>query len=270
MKGELARLGEDHQVNLKLIAGLKAERLDDRVGLLRQFDGIRRTVDVSAKSGMMNAMDRFNQQAVGILTSGKFADAMDLGKENPKILARYTPRHKEEGARGTTADGYNASRKLLLARRLIEAGVRVVSVSFSDFDTHSSNFSRMRHLVPVVDHALATLVADLGERGMLDDVLIVAWGEFGRTPKVNAKGGRDHWPRVSPGLMAGGGIRAGQVIGATDKIAAEPTARPVHYQDVIATMYQHLGLDPNATTVNDTTGRPQYLCNTGRPIRELL
>jgi hypothetical protein len=270
MKGELARLGKDHQVNLKLIADLNAERLDDRVGLLRQFDGIRRTVDVSTKSGMMNAMDRFNQQAVGILTSGKFADAMDLEKENPKTLARYTPRHKEEGARGTTADGYNASRKLLLARRLIEAGVRVVSVSFSDFDTHSSNFGRMRHLVPVVDHALATLVADLGERGMLDDVLIVAWGEFGRTPKVNAKGGRDHWPRVSPGLMAGGGIRAGQVIGATDKIAAEPTARPVHYQDVMATMYQHLGLNPNATTVNDPTGRPQYLCDSGRPIRELI
>ena len=270
MKGELTRLGKDHQVNLKLIADLNAERLDDRVGLLRQFDGIRRTVDVSTKSGMMNAMDRFNQQAVGILTSGKFADAMDLEKENPKTLARYTPRHKEEGARGTTADGYNASRKLLLARRLIEAGVRVVSVSFSDFDTHSNNFSRMRHLVPVVDHALATLVADLGERGMLDDVLIVAWGEFGRTPKVNAKGGRDHWPRVSPGLMAGGGIRAGQVIGATDKIAAEPTARPVHYQDVMATMYQHLGLNPNATTVNDPTGRPQYLCDSGRPIRELI
>ena len=219
---------------------------------------------------MMSAMDRFNQQAVGILTSGKFADSMDLEKEDPKMLARYTPRHKEEGARGTTADGYNASRKLLLARRLIEAGVRVVSVSFSDFDTHSSNFSRMRHLVPVVDHALATLVADLGERGMLDDVLIVAWGEFGRTPKVNAKGGRDHWPRVSPGLMAGGGIRAGQVIGSTDKIAAEPTERPVHYQDVMATMYQHLGLNPNVTTVNDTTGRPQYLCDTGRPIRELI
>ena len=157
-----------------------------------------------------------------------------------------------------------------MARRLIEAGVRVVSVTFSDFDTHSSNFDRMRHLVPVVDHALATLVADLGERGMLDDVLIVAWGEFGRTPKVNAKAGRDHWPRVSPGLMAGGGIRTGQVIGATDKVAGEAIERPVHYQDVMATMYEHLRLKPRATTVIDTTGRPQYLCDTGRPIRELF
>ena len=267
MKGELARLGGDHQISLKLLPDLNAARMDNRVGLLHQFDGLRRQVD---QSGMMNAMERFNQQAVGILTSGKFAEAMDLDKENPKVLARYTPRHKEEGKRGTTADGYNASRKLLLARRLIEAGVRVVSVTFSDFDTHSSNFDRMRHLVPVVDHALATLVEDLGERGMLDDVLIVAWGEFGRTPKVNAKAGRDHWPRVSPGLMAGGGIRTGQVIGATDKVAGEAIERPVHYQDVMATMYEHLRLKPRATTVIDTTGRPQYLCDTGRPIRELF
>ena len=267
MKGELARLGKDHQVSLKLLPDLKANRLDDRVGLLRQFDGIRRQAD---NTRMMDALDRYNQQALGILLSGKFGDAMDLEKEDPKVLARYTPRHKQEGERFVTADGFNASRKLLLARRLIEAGVRVVSVTFSDFDTHSKNFSRMRHLVPVVDHAMATLVTDLRERGMLDDVTIVAWGEFGRTPKVNAKGGRDHWPRVSPGLMAGGGIRTGQVIGATDKIAAEPTERPVHYQDVMATLYQHLGLNPNATTVNDTTGRPQYLCDTGQPIRELM
>ena len=100
-------------------------------------------------------------------------------------------------------------------------------------------------------------------------MLVVAWGEFGRTPKVNSKGGRDHWPRVSPAIMFGGGIRTGQVIGATDRIAGECTERPVHYQDVIATMYQHLGLNPNAVTVEDTTGRPQYLCDTGRPILEL-
>ena len=170
----------------------------------------------------------------------------------------------------TTADGYNASRKLLLARRLIEAGVRVVSVSFSDFDTHRRNFSRMRHLVPVVDHALATLVSDLHERGMLDDVTIVAWGEFGRSPKVNKDGGRDHWPRVSPAILAGGGMNVGQLIGATDKHAGEATARPVHYQDVMATLYQNLGLPPRATTITDITGRPQYLCDTGRPIRELV
>ena len=267
MKGELTRLGGNHQVSLKLLPDLQAERLDDRVGLLRSFDSIRRRAD---STPMINALDRFNQQALGILLSGKFGDALDLEKEDPKVLARYTPRHKEMGERFTTADGYNASRKLLLARRLIEAGVRVVSVSFSDFDTHRRNFSRMRHLVPVVDHALATLVSDLHERGMLDDVTIVAWGEFGRSPKVNKDGGRDHWPRVSPAILAGGGMNVGQVIGATDKHAGEATARPVHYQDVMATLYQNLGLPPRATTITDITGRPQYLCDTGRPIRELV
>jgi uncharacterized protein (DUF1501 family) len=266
MKGELARLGGNHQVSLNLLPDLNAVRLDDRVGLLRRFDRIRRHAD---NSGMMEALDRFNQQAVDILLSGRFAAAMDLEKEDPKVLARYTPRHKEEGERFTTADGYNASRKLLLARRLIEAGVRVVSVSFSDFDTHSKNFARMRHLVPVVDHAMATLVADLEERGLLDEVTIVAWGEFGRTPKVNDKGGRDHWPRVAPAIMAGGGMRVGQVIGATNRLASEAIARPVHYQDVMATLYHNLGLDPK-TTIADTSGRPQYLCDFGEPVRELV
>ena len=267
MKGELARLGKNHQVSLKLLPSLKASRLDSRASLLRQFDSIRRYAD---NARMMDALDRFNQQALGILLSGKFGDAMDLGKEDPKVLARYTPRHKELGERFVTADGYNASRKLLLARRLIEAGVRVVSVTFSDFDTHSKNFARMRHLVPVVDHAMATLVTDLRERGMLDDVTIVAWGEFGRTPKVNGKAGRDHWPRVSPAILAGGDMNVGQIIGATDKQAGEATARPVHYQDVMATLYQNLGLPPHETTIADTTGRPQYLCDVGQPIRELV
>ena len=148
---------------------------------------------------------------------------------------------------------------------------KVANSDRHSWDCHTNLEKRMRDdAAPMFDPAIATLIEDLDERGMLDDVLIVAWGEFGRTPKVNAKGGRDHWPRVSPGLMAGGGIRTGQVIGATDKIAAEPTKRPVHYQDVMATLYQHLGLNPNATTVNDTTGRPQYLCDTGQPIRELM
>ena len=267
MKGELARLGKDHQVSLKLLPDIKAARLDDRVGLLRQFDGIRRHAD---NTRMMDALDRFNQQALGILLSGKFGDALDLEKEDPKVLARYTPRHKQEGERYVTADGFNASRKLLLARRLIEAGVRVVSVTFSDFDTHSKNFSRMRHLVPVVDHAMATLITDLSERGMLGDVTIVAWGEFGRTPKVNGKAGRDHWPRVSPAILAGGGMKVGQVIGATDKQAGEAITRPVNYQDVMATLYLNLGLPPHETTITDITGRPQYLCDTGQPIRELV
>jgi uncharacterized protein (DUF1501 family) len=128
----------------------------------------------------------------------------------------------------------------------------------------------MRYLGPLIDHALHTLVTDLDERGMLQDVMIVVWGEFGRTPKINDKAGRDHWPKVAMGIMAGGHLKSGQVIGATDKHAAEAIERPVHYQDVIATLYHHLGIDARGTTLTDTTGRPQYLVDLGQPIAELI
>ena len=194
---------------------------------------------------------------------------MDLEKEDPKTLARYTPAVTRTKKSSTSEDHFSM-RKFLLARRLIEAGVRCVSVSFSDFDTHSANFSRMRHMLPILDHGLCALVSDLEERGMLDDVSIVAWGEFGRTPKINAKAGRDHWPRVAPAILAGGGIRAGQVIGATDRTAGTATQRPLHYQDVLATLYHNLGIHASSTTVDDPTGRPQYLLDKGQPIQELV
>src|SRR5262249_26958405 len=148
-------------------------------------------------------------------------------------------------------------------------GVRCVSVSFSDFDTHSKNFPRMRQLLPIVDHALCALVTDLDERGMLGDVSIVAWGEFGRTPRINKDGGRDHWPETSPVLLAGGGMKVGQVIGATDRNAGSVISRPVHFQDVFATLYHNLGIDPERTTLPDPNGRPQHLLTSGQPIREL-
>jgi uncharacterized protein (DUF1501 family) len=195
---------------------------------------------------------------------------MDLSKEDPRLVARYTPQVSRSADAHYTSEGPEAAQKLLLARRLVEAGVRCVSVSISDFDTHSNNLPRLRDIMPTVDHALHALVLDLEERGMLGDVSIVAWGEFGRTPKVNRDGGRDHWPRVGMAMMAGGGMRVGQVIGSTDRYAAEVTSRPVHYQDVIATLYHNLGLDPLSTTVTDTTGRPQFLVNIGQPIRELI
>ena len=217
----------------------------------------------------MEAMDRFTQQAVSILTSGRFADALDLSREDPKIVARYTP-GADTIERFTTSEGPESARKLLIARRLVEAGVRCVSVSISDFDTHSNNYPRMRQLLPIVDHAIHALVTDLESRGMLDEVTIVAWGEFGRTPKVNGKGGRDHWPRVSPAILAGGGLKVGQVIGETDRYAGEVVSRPVHYQDVTATLYHALGIDPTAITVTDPNGRPHYLVDHGRPIRELV
>lgn len=267
MKGELKRLGEEQTVSLTLNETLSHSRLDDRRMLLAGLDRIKRRVDAS---GMMAAMDRFQQQAVGILTSGQFAAAMDLSHEDPAVVAKYTAAAPKQGTQSTTSEGPDSTRKFLLARRLVQAGVRCVSVSISDFDTHSSNFDRMRHLLPIVDHGLATLVGDLAERGMLDDVSVVVWGEFGRTPRINDKnGGRDHWPRVGPALLAGGGMRTGQVIGETDRTAGSAISRPVHYKDIFATLYRNLGIDARNVTIQDPQGRPQYLLDEGEPLPEV-
>jgi uncharacterized protein (DUF1501 family) len=235
--------------------------------LLADFDSLRRDLD---GSGTMEAMDRFTQQAASILTSGRFAEALDLSKEPKHFLHRYTPAAARAGFRFYTSEGPTSVRKLLLARRLIEAGVRCVSVSFSDFDTHEKNFPRMRQLLPLIDHGLHALVTDLEERGMLKDVSIVVWGEFGRTPRINSKnGGRDHWPAVSPALLAGGGMKVGQVIGATDRQGGTVVSRPVSYQDVFATLYRNLGINPATTTLSDPSGRPQHLLDRGEPLHEL-
>ena len=266
MKAELEGRSTGRSESLALTQGLSVDRLEDRVGLLRNLDTIRRDVD---NSGSMAALDKFTQLSLGILTSGKFADALDLEKEDPKVLARYTPRIVMPEMR-ETMESPKSAQKFLLARRLIEAGVRCVSLSIGDFDTHEDNFTRIRYLGPLLDHALDTLVTDLDERGMLNDVMIIVWGEFGRSPKINAKAGREHWPQVAMGIMAGGGLKTGQVIGSTDRHAADVTSRPVHYQDVFATLYRHLGIDARNTTITDTTGRPHNLVDVGRPIEEVI
>ncbi len=267
MKKELADRGERPAVRLTLVDGLTPERLNDRARLRAAFDGARRDLDAG---GNMEAMDRFTQQAASILTSGRLAAAMDLSREPAEGLERYTPPAAASARRFYTSEDGTAARKLLLARRLVEAGVRCVSVSFSDFDTHADNFGRMRQLLPIVDHALYALVTDLDERGLLRDVVIVVWGEFGRTPKVNKNAGRDHWPEVSPALLAGGGLKGGQVIGATDRVGGRVVSRPVQYQDVFATLYHALGIDQSATTLTDPNGRPQHLLERGEPLRELV
>ena len=266
MKKELARLGPNHSASLTLNAALDADRLNDRGKLLGGLDKIKRELD---NHGMMDALDRFHQQAASILTSGKFADALDLTKVSPRDLQRYTAPAPTTG-RFQTADDHRSMRKLLLARRLVEAGVRCVSVSFSDFDTHSSNFKRMKHMLPILDIGLHSLINDLQDRGMLDDVTVIAWGEFGRTPKINKKGGRDHWPKVGPAILTGGGMKTGQVIGSTDRTASTATSRPVSYKDVFATLYNRLGIDPHQVTIDDPTGRPQYLLDEGQAIDELV
>jgi hypothetical protein len=267
MQNELARLGKNHMVSLKLDGTISLDRLTDRTQLLAQFDTFRREVD---SAGMMGAIDRFTEQAVGILTSGQLSDALDFSKEDPHVLNRYTLT-ATGGRPNTTSESPGATKKFLLARRLLDAGVRCVSLSISDFDTHSDNFPRMRHVLPIVDHGLATLIEDLEERGQLDDTLIVAWGEFGRTPRINPKnGGRDHWPQVGPALLAGGGLRGGQVIGATDRTASVAISRQVSYKDVFATIYHHLGINPHGIALTDPQGRPQHLLDAGEVIRELV
>lgn len=266
MKGELARLGSDHKTELELISDIPVERLDDRLKLLKKVDAFHAAVD---DSGELEAMDQFKRQAYRILTSGEFANAMDIDREDPKVIDHYTPKTRWQGTPSYTSEGPDAALKFLLARRLVEAGVRVVSLSLSDFDTHSDNNSRMAHLGPLFDFGFHALVTDLESRGMLDDVTLLAWGEFGRSPMINSKGGRDHWPKLSMGMMAGGGLAGGAVLGATDRSAAEATDRPVHYADVVATLYHQLGIDPQLM-LHDRTGRPHVLMDHGTVIKELV
>jgi uncharacterized protein (DUF1501 family) len=152
---------------------------------------------------------------------------------------------------------------------LVEAGVRVVTLSFGRWDSHGQNFQLVRDHGGKLDQCLSALIEDLDVRGMLSDVTVVVWGEFGRTPRVNNNAGRDHWPAVSCALLAGGGISAGQVIGSTNRLGEFAKDRPVHFQEIFATLYRNLGINAEATTIVDPSGRPQYLVQKS-PIRELV
>jgi hypothetical protein len=253
--------GEGRQ-NMTL-SGLTLEQLEDRRRLLSSLDKLRRDTHTS---GQMAAMDRFTGGAFDVLTSSRLADALDISKEDPKVRERYgTGRPYSYQFDGAPT----VNEHLLLARRLIEAGVRVVTLSYGRWDSHSRNFDLVRDHGAKLDQCLSALIEDLDERGMLQDVTVIAWGEFGRTPRINKNAGRDHWPGVSCALLAGGGMRGGQVIGATNRLGEEPTERPVHFQEVFATLYHNLGIDTSRTTLTDPTGRPQYLVEKP-PISELL
>jgi len=240
------------------------DRLGDRKALLVSLDRLKREMDAS---GSMEGLDAFAQQAMGILTSSALAKALDLSQEDPQLVARYgtgDPKFRADGAPKMTEN-------FLIARRLVEAGARVVSLNFSRWDWHGGNFQRGREDMPMLDNALSALVEDLENRGMLDDVSVVCWGEFGRTPKINNNAGRDHWPRVSCAILAGGGLRAGQVIGATNRLGEYAEDRPVTFQEVFATLYHNLGLNLSAVREFDLRGRPQYLVDEGvAPLRELV
>jgi hypothetical protein len=246
------------------LQGVTLDRLQNRNNLLTSLDNYRRDLD---NSGAMEGLDAFTQQALGILTSSKLAAALDLSSEDPKLVERYgkgDPQFRADGAPKVTEN-------FLVARRLVEAGARVVSLNFSRWDWHGGAFKRGREDFPMLDRAVSALVEDLDNRGMLRDVSVVVWGEFGRTPKINKNAGRDHWPRVSCALLAGGGMRTGQVIGATNRLGEYATDRPVSFQEVFATLYHNIGLDLRSVREFDLRGRPQYLVDQGvEPMRELI
>jgi hypothetical protein len=252
-----------------VLKGTSLEQLGDRRRLLASFDNLRRELDAS---GRVQAADHFTRQALGILTSSKLAEALDLEREDPRLRDRYgrgSPEPAGYGDAGPLLNDY-----FLAARRLVEAGVRVVTLAYGRWDWHGkpygTTFENARNHMPMLDIGLTALLDDLYERGLEKDVSVIVWGEFGRTPKINPQAGRDHWPQVSCAMLAGGGMRTGQVIGSTDRLADHAKDRPVSFQEIFATLYHNLGIDVRTATVTDLTGRPQYLVDHAEPIRELV
>lgn len=260
-------LGDDVGKLFSLPSGLTTDRLQSRRSLTSDLDRLRRDLDLS---GSMEATNRFTQQAVSMVTGARARSAFDISKESESTRQRY--------------GDHEWCRQALLARRLVESGVSFVTIDLSNhgasgtWDTHGDNippyggiWNGLRPLLPVFDHLLTTLVSDLGERGLLDDVLVLAMGEFGRTPKIGTQGssdGRDHWPIVMSMTVAGGGFRHGQVIGASDRDAGQIKDRPVTPGDLAATIFHHMDV-PRDVTYLDNRGRPRFLIDQGKPIVEL-
>jgi hypothetical protein len=243
-------------------ANVPPTRFDRRRALLGQFDQFRRCVD----NAEIGAMESVYRRAFDVLTSDKVARALDLSREDPRLRDRYGP-----GWRQTLGDAAPMRNdQFLIARRLVEAGVRCVTVAYGFWDTHGGNFNWLRKYLPAFDQGVSALIDDIHSRGLDRDATVVVWGEFGRTPKINKAAGRDHWARVNSALLFGGGMHVGQVIGSTDKLGGSAASRPVHYQDVLATIYQNLGIDPHAF-IADKSDRPvSILPATAEPIRELV
>ncbi len=235
--------------NLRLPGGVDATRMDDRKTLLSTFDNVRREIDAT---GTMKGMDSFTTRAFDMVASGNVRKALDLTREEPRTRERY------KGVEG-----------FLTARRLVEAGVGCVTLSYGGWDTHGQNFTTLKKQLPAVDRGLANLIQDLHDRGMDKDVVTIMWGEFGRTPKINNGAGRDHWSPAMSALIAGGGLRMGQAIGSTSARGEYPKDRRYTASQVLSTIYHALGIDPSRTFPNET-GRPMYILEDREPVRELL
>ncbi|MCA9059011.1 MAG: DUF1501 domain-containing protein [Planctomycetaceae bacterium] len=225
-------------------------RLDQRRDLLKGIDNVRREVD---RSGLMEGLDSFEQQAFHLILS-RSQQAFDLKYEDPRVVDRY---------------GKGLGAQLLQARRLCEAGCGFVTVNYGGWDMHGNIQQAMNQRGPEVDRAVAALVEDLEQRGQLDNTLLVISGEFGRTPKINGGGGRDHWAPLSTLAFAGGGLKMGQVIGESAEKADVPRTTPITPQDVLATLFYVLNID-GRTQFTNQSGRPTYMLETGKPIEELI
>jgi hypothetical protein len=257
-----ARMDGEDLALLKRPANVSLGRFDHRRALLDQFDSFRRRANHGELSGMSDVYRR----AFDVLTSDKVAKALDLTREDPRLRDRYglgSSRHLGDGA-----PMWND--QLLIARRLAEAGARCITVAYGFWDTHGQNFQWLRDHLPLFDQGISALVEDIYARGLDRDVTVVIWGEFGRSPKINKDAGRDHWARVNSALLAGGGMKVGQVIGSTDKLGGSAASYPIHYLDVLATIYHNLGVDPG-TVLRDKADRPvNILPPTALPIRDLI
>ena len=238
------------QANLRLAGGVNVNRMDDRKSLLGSFDTARRDVDAT---GSMKGMDSFTQRAFDMIASGTVRKALDLKQEDPR-----------------TRDRYKGVEQFLTARRLVEAGVGCVTLSYGGWDTHTANFKQLKTQLPMLDRGIANLIQDLHDRGLQDDVVTVVWGEFGRTPKVNSTdAGRDHWSPVMSAMVAGGGLKMGQAIGASSARAEYPKDRPYKVPQVLATLYRAIGIDPGMT-FNNGSGRPMYILDERDLVSELV
>ncbi|QDT91593.1 DUF1501 domain-containing protein [Gimesia algae] len=247
-----------------ILNGIDLNRFNERRALLD-------TVKQNQLSFTADGIDNFQEQAFQMLSSGRFAAAMDLEQEPQSIRDRYGKLQKTDPSFGGAPQ---SPQHLLLARRLVESGVRCVSVAFGAWDWHANREGSIEYLsrkyLPVFDHALAVFLQDLEERGLLEQTTVIVWGEFGRTPRINAKGGRDHWPGTQSVLVAGGGIQGGRIVGQTDRVGGVPLDRPVHVQEIFASLYQNLGIDIATAQITDLSGRPRFLIDDDKqPIREL-
>ena len=240
---------------------MTSAQLSDRRRLLGTLDGLRRGIDSAAESGI----NADYQKAFDVLSSSKLVTALDLDKESKAVRDRYG-----RGSSNHLGDGAPMwNDQLLAARRLVEAGVRCVTVAYGFWDTHGNNFGWLKERLPLFDRGISALIEDLHNRGLDRDTTVVVWGEFGRTPRINKDAGRDHWAHVNSALIAGGGLRMGQVVGATDKLADSAIDRPVPYRDVLATVYSAMGIDASGGVTDISGRRLPILSPDAAPIREL-